>query len=105
MPIKIFQVSDVEWYAAETAEAAMNAYAMNSDYDIEEISQIRDEGYPVEIEDSELDTQTIIIDLDDVVDGVRGIPMRTVVTWRECLARLVAEFPNDFPCSFACEEY
>lgn len=103
MTIKIFAVSDVEWYAAETAEAAMNAYAMNSDYDIEEISQIRDEGYPVEIEDSELDTQTIRVET-DVIDTVNGYPIEEVVSWRYELQRMIAA-GTEFPCSFACSEY
>ena len=103
MSIKIFAVSDVEWYAAETAEAAMNAYAMNSDYDIEEISQIRDEGYPVEIEDSELDTKTIRVET-DVIDTVNGYPIEEVVSWRHELQRMIAA-GTTFPCSFACSEY
>lgn len=101
--MKIYQVSDVEWYAAETAEAAMNAYVMTCDYDIEEISQIRDEGYPVEIEDSELDTNTIRVETDNV-DTVTGYPMEEVVSWRQELQRMIAA-GTEFPCSFACSEY
>lgn len=103
MTIKIFAVSDVEWYAAETAEAAMSAYAMTCDYDIEEISQIRDEGYPVEIEDCELDTKTIRVETDEI-DTVNGYPIEEVVSWRHELQRMIAA-GTTFPCSFACSEY
>ena len=106
MTIKIFAVSDVEWYAAETAEAAMNAYAMNCDYDIEEISQIRDEGYPVELTDEQLQTTLIGIEVwDSPEHEAEGrVPRIERVPFRQELDRIVAA-GVEFPCPFAATEY
>lgn len=106
MNIKIFAVSDEEWWAGDTAEATMNAFAMNCGYSIEEVSQIRDEGYPVELTDEELQTNLIGIEVWDTPEheAEGRIPRIERVPFRQELDRMIAA-GTEFPCHFAGMEF
>lgn len=94
MTIRIYQVTDVEWYAAETGEAAMAALKEASDYDDEDMADLASDGWPVEVDDGALDTMK-------VSPGHTDEPL---VSFRQWLKYLVDEGVQ-FPAFFCTEEY
>lgn len=106
MTIRIYRVTDVEWYAAETGEAAMAALKEASDYDDEDMADLASDGWPAELSDEDMLTHMINVEVwDSPADEAEGrVPRTERVTYRQELDRMIAA-GTEFPCSFACEEY
>ena len=95
--IKIFDVTDADTVAAESAEQAAAYIKEISDYSDEDMRELADEGYPREIPESDWDTRKIMFDLS-------GTPVATTVTWRAYLESLIAN-GTEFPTFFCTDEW
>jgi len=91
MTIRIFRVSETDWYAAETGEQAMDAFAVNAEED--EFNEAEADGFPSVVEDSELDKRK-----------VNDEGRERTMTWRELLTAMVAD-GVEFPAFFGSTNY
>jgi hypothetical protein len=89
--IKVWQVTDVEWFAAATAEDALKAFAEYAGDCYEEL--LEEFGEPEELSDAALDR----LQFTDEDDGVSR-------SFREELAKRIAD-GGAFPQFFATSEY
>lgn len=101
--IKIFNMNDYDWYAAETVEDALKEMAetLSCGTDPDDIAEMRREYQvknPVELTDEDMD-RLKYIDTDEN-DDPEGDPR----TFREQLAKMISE-GDKFPCMFASTEY
>jgi hypothetical protein len=69
--MKAFQVDDYTWYAAETAEQAIEVYKADTGEDVD-----TDDGYPSEVSDARLDADIPEYDENEMRTG-RWTNMRT----------------------------
>lgn len=106
MSIRIFQVTDVEWYAAETGEAAMAALKEANCYVDEDMADLANDGWPEELSDEDMLTHMINVEIwDNPADEAEGRAPRTEhIPFKQELDRMIAA-GTEFPCSFACSEY
>ena len=88
----VYQVDEHYWYAAETGEAAQEAYKQDTDPDGAEY--VAEFGPAIEVSDAELD-RMVIVDIDEA-----GHPTKT---FREALNDAIAS--GDLPCCIATTEY
>lgn len=90
--IKVYEMDDCTWYAAETAEDASRAYTEDTSGDL-----IPEEGYPRELTAEDMERLTFVTDLYNPEQSES-------MTFAEALTRQVAE-GKEFPCFFATTEF
>lgn len=95
--MKIFQVNDIDWFAGENADDCFKLLKEMGMYDDGDIQAMKDDGYPVELTDEDMDR---LVFVDDVYDNLKSNKR----TFREELQRRI-NAGEEFPCMFASSEY
>jgi hypothetical protein len=87
--VKVFEVSDGVWYAAETAAEAAEEFRLDEGMGVEDF-----EWDAIELTDRDMESSEFRLDDEN----------ETTITFKERLARMIASEGEAFPCFFAREE-
>ncbi len=100
MTVKIWKVSEIDWVAAETGKAAFEWAANEQQWGEWDRQQETEAGYPVEVDDADMDKLTILCDRWDQERG----EWSERLTFRAELQRMI-DNGDTFPFFFASTEY
>ena len=95
--MKIFNMNDVDWFAGKNAEECWDKMKKLGMYGNDEIQDMKDEGYHLELGETEMNRLKFVDDLYDPKDS-------STRTFKEQLQKLINE-EHKFPCFFASTEY
>ncbi|MHC5059371.1 MAG: hypothetical protein ACYTKD_32365 [Planctomycetota bacterium] len=98
--MKVFQMSDIDWWVGESKESIVEAYIELVGK--ESWERYVEDGYPIELTQDELNKKTIIdVDIYSYQGDLKDVPR---ITYQEGVNRLIEE-KTKFPVMLYCSEW